>query len=254
VPSIIAYDFLGFGFSDKPKYHNYTVTEQAIIAEQLYQYLDISAKSSESASESSAPGPGSGIIDMLAHDLGDTVLQEVLARDNIPIRSAAFLNGGLFAEMHRPKVIQKVLLNKWLGPYVSKFMCYRLLARNLGAVFGEHTKPTLQLMSDFWHLITFNGGHSLYHRLIHYITDRSIHRDRWARVLDENSMPNQIAIINGPADPISGRHMVEHARKVLKSTPFIYELHPSISHYPQCEDPSAVFAALEKYWGQLQCD
>ena len=55
-------DFLGFGFSDKPENHTYTISEQAIVVEALL--LNLGVKSCH----------------ILSHDYGDTVALEILAR------------------------------------------------------------------------------------------------------------------------------------------------------------------------------
>ena len=55
---------------------------------------------------------------VLAHDYGDTVAQELLARENAAApaarrwRSVCFLNGGLFPETHQARLSKK--LDAWL--------------------------------------------------------------------------------------------------------------------------------------------
>ncbi len=95
---LIAPDLLGFGFSDKPNPHTYSIAEQADLCEALVREL------------------GLGEHHVLAHDYGDTVAQELLARQNEGTgagrwRSLCLLNGGLFPETHRPRPIQKLLLS-----------------------------------------------------------------------------------------------------------------------------------------------
>ena len=95
---VIALDMLGFGFSDKPNNHNYSIHGQADIVEAL-----VTEKGLES-------------FHVLAHDYGDTVAQELLARQLEGIGagewlSCCFLNGGLFPETHRALFIQKILLS-----------------------------------------------------------------------------------------------------------------------------------------------
>ena len=51
---------------------------------------------------------------LVAHDLGDSVAQELLAR-KAPIVSATLLNGGLFPETHRALLRQKLLASP-IGP------------------------------------------------------------------------------------------------------------------------------------------
>ncbi|NWS23202.1 MEST protein, partial [Pachyramphus minor] len=59
---VIALDFLGFGFSDKPRPHRYSIFEQANVVEGLTRHLGLQHHR----------------INLLAHDYGDTVAQELL--------------------------------------------------------------------------------------------------------------------------------------------------------------------------------
>jgi len=94
---LIAMDMLGFGFSDKPDPHQYSIHEQADIVEDIVQQLGLKQ------------------FHVLAHDYGDTVAQELLARQKEGTGSGkwtsiCFLNGGLFPETHQALLIQKLLL------------------------------------------------------------------------------------------------------------------------------------------------
>ena len=59
---IIAPDFIGFGFSSKPRSYDYSVNDQAILVTSLMNQLNIKE------------------AHFLAHDYGDSVAQELLAR------------------------------------------------------------------------------------------------------------------------------------------------------------------------------
>ncbi|KAG8138513.1 putative Mesoderm-specific transcript-like protein [Naja naja] len=61
---VIALDFVGFGFSDKPRPHAYSIFEQASIVESLLRHLGLLNQR----------------INLLSHDYGDTVAQELLYR------------------------------------------------------------------------------------------------------------------------------------------------------------------------------
>jgi pimeloyl-ACP methyl ester carboxylesterase len=54
------------------------------------------------------------------------------------------------------------------------------------------------------------------------------------QTLDKDSIP--IRIINGPFDPISGKHMVDRYREIIKN-PDAHLLAANIGHYPNLEDP-----------------
>jgi len=227
---LVALDMLGFGFSDKPDPHRYRIMEQADLCEALLRELGIDE------------------LHVLAHDYGDTVAQELLARQNETTgtgrwRSVCFLNGGLFPEVHRARPIQKLLASP-LGRWVNMLSTKRTFDRAFRAVFGEGTKPTAEELDAFWRLINHNQGKMVFHRLITYIADRKEHRERWVEALRQSVVP--IGLINGSSDPVSGAHMVEHYRRVVSRDHFIVEL-PTIGHYPQVEAPTEVLAAYRRF-------
>ncbi|MGB1582041.1 MAG: alpha/beta fold hydrolase, partial [Nevskiales bacterium] len=82
------------------------------------------------------------------------------------------------------------------------------------------------------------------HKLIRYINDRREHRDRWVEALQQADIP--LRLINGPADPVSGRHMTERYRQLVPN-PDIVLLDDAVGHYPQVEAPEAVLAAYAEF-------
>lgn len=218
---LITFDMLGFGYSQKPYRHRYSIHEQADLAETLLHDLGIS----ECA--------------ILAHDYGDTVTQELLARDNhraaASIWAVCLLNGGLFPETHRARLAQKLLVGP-AGGFFVKLFGRKALERNLTNVFGEHTPPSREELDNFWHLTLHNKGSRNLHRLMWYMKDRLEHRARWLSALTDTSA--SLALINGSTDPVSGSHMVERYEQLVGKGEII-EL-PDIGHYPQLESPDEV--------------
>ena len=220
---VIALDMLGFGLSDKPNNRNYSIHGQADIVEAL-----VAAKGLES-------------FHVLAHDYGDTVAQELLARQlegngGGQWLSCCFLNGGLFPETHRALLTQKLLLSP-IGSLLNTFTGFRKFCRNFSSVFGADTQPSEQELKDFWWLINFNNGKHLFHNLITYMSDRIQHRGRWVSALQTSSIP--LALINGSVDPVSGGHMVARYKELECRLDYCAEL-PTIGHYPQVEAPEDV--------------
>jgi pimeloyl-ACP methyl ester carboxylesterase len=220
---LVALDMLGFGFSDKPDPHEYSIMEQADLCEALVSERRFVQ------------------FHVLAHDYGDTVAQELLARQNEGSGvgtwlSVCFLNGGLFPETHRARLIQKLLLSR-LGPFINQLTTKRTFDKSFSAVFGPDTKPSSAELESFWSLINYNGGRHCFHNLISYINDRKKHRERWVRALRDSRAP--IGLINGALDPVSGAHMVSRYREVVSRDHFTVEL-PRVGHYPQVEAPAEV--------------
>jgi len=232
---IILFDLLGFGLSEKPTNHSYTIMEQADIAEALLAHVGVSE------------------VHVLAHDYGDTVGQELLARHNerakagdstLSLKSVCFLNGGLFPGSHRPRTIQKVMALPHIGTFLGYFANYWLFCRSFVPVFGEHTAPTEVELQEMWSLIAHEGGHRLAGALLHYMADRVQYEQRWTDALKQTTVP--IRLIDGPADPVSGRHLAERYRQEVPQADVVL-LANGIGHYPQLEAPSETVAAYTAF-------
>lgn len=223
---LVAMDLLGFGFSAKPKKHTYSIMEQADLVEALVTRLGLNE------------------FAVLAHDYGDTVAQELLARQNEckgvgEWLSLCLLNGGLFPETHRALLMQKLLLSP-LGPLVSGLISEPGFARTFSSIWGVQTQPTASELASYWQLINYNDGKQVFHKLITYMVDRRRNRERWVDALMKSCVP--ISLINGSADPISGAHMVERYQEIIGQPDHMVEL-ATIGHYPQVEDSASVAEA-----------
>ena len=218
-------DMIGFGFSAKPKAYAYSLIDQAALFESYLQ------------------GMGIREYHVLAHDYGDSVAQELLARQSEAgprsrLLSITFLNGGLFPETHRPALIQRLLLTP-LGPIVSRLSTRARLAANFKRIFGARMPPDDELVDGCWRLITTNDGQAVMHRLIGYMRERHAQRERWVGALVHSPVP--LKLIDGVADPISGAHMAARYRELVPQADVT--LLEGIGHYPQVEAPSEVLAA-----------
>ena len=107
---LILFDFPGYGFSDKPKkgYH-YTLLHQADIALEVWRLLGIRGGH------------------LLAHDMGDSVATELIARRiektlpkwfDIGFKSLTLTNGSIVMQFAQLRIMQKLLLTK-LGKSLS---------------------------------------------------------------------------------------------------------------------------------------
>lgn len=230
---LVALDMLGFGFSDKPNNRDYSIHGQADIVEALVETM------------------GLGHFHVLAHDYGDTVAQELLARqlDGSGAGSwlsCCFLNGGLFPETHHALLTQRLLLSP-IGGLINGLAGYRRFCRNFSSVFGEDTKPTEQELQTFWQLININKGKHIFHNLITYMRDRIQHRERWVSAMQQSSIA--LGVINGSVDPVSGAHMVARYEELSCRLDYVAHL-PLIGHYPQVEAPEQVLFHYQEY---LKC-
>lgn len=235
---LIAADFIGFGYSDKPRKYDYSIHDQADVIEALAVELGLRK------------------VHVLAHDYGDTVLQELLARDidrrntsvdkGLQLQSIALLNGGLFPETHKARPIQKALLSP-IGFLLTPFLNKDKLRKTFHEIFGKDTPPSEQEMEEFYALMDYQKGQRIFHKLIHYMTNRIKHRERWVAALQNSPAP--IRVIDGAADPISGEHMTRRYAELIENPDIV--LLKGIGHYPQTEAPERVLAAYLEFRSKI---
>jgi len=224
---VIAFDLLGFGLSDKPAHGDYRITRQADLAEAVLAHCGINR------------------CRVLAHDYGDTVAQELLARQNeggthLRIERLALLNGGLFPETHRPVLLQKLLFGPF-GPAVARLTRYPRFAGNLRRICA---RPLAEdELREHWRLLLRADGLRVLPKLIGYMRERREHRARWVGALQHARIP--IRVINGLDDPISGAHMVARYRELVPDADIVGL--PGVGHYPQIEAPDEVLAAVADF-------
>ncbi|QIZ76969.1 alpha/beta fold hydrolase [Ferrimonas lipolytica] len=238
---VIYLDMLGFGFSDKPL-QPYLIAHQADVIEALCQHLNVEQ------------------MHILAHDYGDTVAQELLARQlnkqhTISCLSCALLNGGLFPESHRPLLVQK-LLGSSLGPIFGRFFRQQTLTKNLTRIWGDKQPTPLELLG-IWQLLRFNNGERALPYIIRYMEERKQHRERWLFAIAETTIP--FVLIDGVDDPISGQSLVNRFKTLIPEKT-VCELQ-GVGHYPQLEAPQQVLTHLlpflqhaQSYIEQADCN
>jgi pimeloyl-ACP methyl ester carboxylesterase len=229
--TVIAPDMMGMGFSAKPVHYEYSVHDHADMHEALLVHLGIEK------------------AHILAHDLGDSVGQELLARrefddrayGKLNIDSITWLNGGMFVETYTPRAAQKLMsgtpLGDILSPVQNSPLSRRLLEPTLREMFGPNTKPTRHMMDVFSQILDYNDGRRVLHKVGRFIKDRHTHRNRWVRAMRETDVP--MRLIDGPVDPNSGAHMARRYAEVIPNADVVM-LADDIGHWPQLEAPDAV--------------
>lgn len=227
---LLMLDFLGFGDSDKPRPHTYSIHEQADLVESLWRRQGVERTA------------------LVVHDYGVSVGQELLARRAdgalaADVERIAFLNGGLYPDLHRALTIQKLLRHPVAGPLVSRGVNERAFTRGLSRVFAPEHMPSEEDLQQHWLGIARRDGHRIQHRLIRYIDDRLRHRDRWVGALEGTDVPRRF--VWGMLDPVSGAHMAERLRERLGEG----EVHAldDVGHYPQVEAPERTADALARF-------
>lgn len=231
--NIITFDYLGLGFSDKPQNHDYSFHEYCEMTNYLLDFLSVQE------------------THVLSHDLGASIGQELLARDekgqnNFKIQSLVYMNGGLFMDVYQPRFIQKLLSKspKPIGKLLSKLLSKKKLDKTIKSVFGPDTQPSEVLLTQFWDIFTYKEGKSIGHLISRLVFDKFNHQDRWITAMQTTKIP--MCFINGPYDPNSGIHMANRYKELIPN-PNVKLLNANIGHWPQIEDPKGVLAAYFQF-------
>jgi pimeloyl-ACP methyl ester carboxylesterase len=224
--SLLLVDFLGFGASEKPTAHEYSLHEQADLVEALWRREGIDTSA------------------VVAHDYAVSVTQELLARKaegslEVEIRDVRLLNGGLYPELHRPQPTQTALLDPVQGPQISALLNEELFVSALRPTFADAFDATRD-SAEIWQATSRDGGERIAHLLIGYIRDRQRHGERWVSALQETAVP--VSFVWGMLDPVSGRHMAERIRERLPDAPFLAL--EDVAHWPALEAPERVAPAM----------
>ncbi|MBB5202739.1 pimeloyl-ACP methyl ester carboxylesterase [Inhella inkyongensis] len=222
---VLAPDFLGLGFSDKPLHASYALGDHADMVLDLLQ------------------AHGVDEVSLVAHDLGVSVAQELLARIQegacaLRVRAVVLLNGGLCPQAYRPRWIQRLLaspLGGWIGPQLSR----TAFERTVRGLFA--TPPEPDLLDDFWTLLEHQQGRQVAHRVGAFWRERLTLQERLLKPLLSPQCP-PLRLVNGSADPNSGRHMADAFLRLRPDTDLVRL--ESVGHWPQWEAPEAVWAAL----------
>lgn len=223
---VITLDFLGYGASDKPADHRYSVGESADIVEDLTAHLGVES------------------VHLVAHDYGGIVAQELLdrARSDRPafaVDRLTMLNCGIVYRQYRPTRLQKLLSTPVLGGLIAQRITADRVRAGLDAVWGAATLTDAEF-AELWQGIALRDGHRLAHRHIRYNAERDRHHRRWERALVDWAGP--LDLVWGLDDPVSGGHVLDSAVELLPRAR-VTRL-DGVGHFPQTEAPGAVAAAI----------
>ena len=202
---IVLLDLPGYGFSDKPAGdYSYSLIDQADAALQAWQALGVTGGH------------------VLSHDMGTSVLTEIVARHaarQLPrgfeggLQSLTFTNGSMVLRLSQLRVMQKLLLSR-AGPAVSSLGTYRAFRHTVLSAHGASDAAQGLDEADIlalWENCRLQDGHRKNHHLITYVHDRRRYETtRWLPALRavDGSLP--IHICWGDADRVATVAMAHH--------------------------------------------
>lgn len=189
---IITFDLVGFGFSSKPPQSefSYSMMDHADQVLNLLDALNISIATS-------------GGAHFVSHDMGDSVLSEIITRASrglLPdrfsslssssfFRSVIFTNGGMVYRHINARISQTLLsMPAPIGPSLNKIMnrldpAGKFFSTQLRTIWGQLLTDPEEMNQDIADLIMishWNGGHKLMSALIRYLPERRLFDEsRW---------------------------------------------------------------------------
>ena len=237
----LAPDFLGFGLSEKPRDHDYTLHWQADMAEELVRRHETGRSSPSAAERPRTTRP----VFIVAHDMGTSVATELMARDlegslEMELGGVLLLNGSMVQDAASPTLGQR-LLRSAVGPLFSRLSSERFFRQQFGSIFSDAHPLSEEEAEDQWALICAGGGRTLNHKTIRYMEERFRHADRWHGALRD--WPGGLSLAWGMLDPVATERVLDAVLELRPAAPVTrFE---DLGHYPQIEDPERVAGVLE---------
>ncbi|HET8975073.1 MAG TPA: alpha/beta hydrolase [Solirubrobacterales bacterium] len=225
--AVLAFDCLGFGLSEKPARHDYSLAEQADIAEELI-----------------ATHHAGDPVFAVGHDMGTSVATELMARDlegglDMELRGALLFNGSMIQGAASPTIAQRMLRGR-AGALFARLSSERFFRQQFGSIFSDAHPLSDEEAADQWCLIAHDGGRRLGHRLISYMDEREAKAERWHGALRD--WPKPLHLAWGKQDPVATLRVLDAVRALRPQAPLTCL--DELGHYPQIEDPAAIAAVL----------
>jgi pimeloyl-ACP methyl ester carboxylesterase len=223
----LAFDFLGFGLSEKPRDHEYTLAWQADATEELVRRA------------------GSPPVFVVGHDMGTSVASELMARDlrgelTMNMTGALLFNGSMLLHLANPTPGQKLLRSR-LGPLFARLTNERGFRAQFSRIFSPEHPLSNEEAADQWSLLAHGGGQRIAHLTINYMAERERFTERWHGAIRD--WPGALSLAWGMHDPVA-RTAVLGGLRELRPGVEVTEL-PDAGHYPQIEQPELISAALD---------
>lgn len=228
---VVLVDLLGFGLSDKPRDHSYSLFEQTDVLLETWRALGVRGGH------------------LLGHDMGDTIVTELLARRTrglLPawldgeFASVTLTDGNMVMELARLRLGQSLLRMPYLGAVFGRVSRYPVFAQQVrSASGGALAERDVALM---WAAMRHADGAAVQHRIIGYLDERDRFQNaRWLPALAATELP--IHLVWGALDRVSPPSVAEHlVREVCPRARLT--LLPGAGHFCQQETPDAWNAAV----------
>jgi pimeloyl-ACP methyl ester carboxylesterase len=231
---VVLVDVLGFGLSDKPDLR-YGIKLWADGVAGVVAHLGLER------------------VDLLTHDMGDTVGGELLARDldgdlAFSIGRRVLTNGSIYIDMAQLTDGQQLLLSlpDAIEPMVGadEGASFR---RGVHATFAAGAPDDDPVLGAATALAARDGGLELLPRTIRYIEDRRAEESRFTGAIE--SHPSPLGVVWGEEDPVAVHAMARQLTERRAATPLVTL--DGVGHYPMVEAPARFAACVLDLLGDL---
>jgi pimeloyl-ACP methyl ester carboxylesterase len=231
---VIALDFLGYGFSDKPHDFGASLFEQADVAELVARAFNVTR------------------AHVWAHDMGTSVATELCARKErgllrFELESLVLMNGSVHIELAHLTMGQ-LLLKSPLGPIFARLNTSLSFKAQMKRVFSSAHPPSEEELEGMWQLVARADGLKMMPALIRYTEERARFRRRWIGALERLECPAFVAW--GACDPVAVMPIADAlATEIPGCERVTWE---DLGHYPQVEAPERVAEAVAGFWERVE--
>ena len=228
----IAFDFLGFGLSDKPEAFSYSLFQQTDMIEGLAERLNIEE------------------AHVISHDMGTSAHTELLARQQegrlrFKILSSTFLNGSMIKNMATLTDFQRMLEDPQQLEKAIQF-CTNMSQLYLPSLKKLMKKPNAISNTDavvMKEILSYQQGNLRIPNVYAYVRERYLHKERWLGTLRSAQTPVQFVWATG--DPVANRDMGKALAAMVPQAR--YTEVEGIGHFIPIEAPETVAAAFRSF-------
>jgi pimeloyl-ACP methyl ester carboxylesterase len=223
---VVLFDQIGFGLSDKPdRRYGIHLHADTVVAV--------------------AGALGLDTVDLLTHDMGDSVGGEVLARDlESPLTPLAFrrrvvTNGSIYLGLAHLTIGQQLLMSM-PDESVVEGIDGDTYVKSLANTLADPDAAPLDELRPQWELLHRHGGHRLLPRTIRYLEDRQAEEHRYTGAIERH--PSPLGVVWGSEDPIA---VVAMSARLGEARPDAsITVLDGVGHYPMVERPQAFASAV----------
>ncbi|MDP3276949.1 MAG: alpha/beta hydrolase [Deltaproteobacteria bacterium] len=232
---VIVADMPGYGLSSKSILSDYSLVKQADVLVALWQQLGVSK------------------AHMAAHDMGTSVLCELLARREegalpITVQSVLLSNGSVYIEMAKLTPSQHLLRARRIGPLYAKLAMYVLFRLQFRRILARNDRVSDRELRDLWALLTHNEGLARLPTLVGYIDERYARVNRWLPPLRRLDIP--ALVLWGDRDPVAVVAMADRLAREIPDAALVKL--DGVGHYPMLEDSERFCSAMLTFWSRVE--